>query len=313
MAWLSGWSKRKEITLTGGSSGAQTDFQLSLSVTYDSDMLSDFDDLRFTQSDGTTLIDAWCEVKVDDTSATVWVEFPSTPASTVEQTYYMYYGKSAAVDYWDGAETFIGFDNIADGDTTNGPLVTTPSTNLASTNYARSGGYSAKYIHESSTYADKAIWPAALSLDDHLVSFWIYFVATTGRRHTFLVRDTSSNIGMMIKFESGNAYRYSSGAYVDTGLNFTTGWNQIEFIPGATVTPMRMNGGSWVNVNNYASIANFKLTGHVSGSDGVADYFDEYLARKYAVSPATYAFGSEESAPPGGNPFWYYAMLKRRN
>ena len=110
MAWLSGWTKRKEITLTGGASGAQVDFQLDLAVSYAAAMQGDFDDLRFTQSDGTTLVDAWCEVKVDDTSATVWVEFPTTPANTVEQTYYMYYGKADAVGDWNGYKVFNYFE-----------------------------------------------------------------------------------------------------------------------------------------------------------------------------------------------------------
>lgn len=120
MAWLSGYSKRKELVLTGGASGAQTDFQLKLAVAYAAAMQGDFDDLRFTQSNGTTLIDAWLETKTDDTSATVWAEFPTTPANTVEQDYYMYYGNGAAASDWDGAATFPDFfedfDSVADWD-----------------------------------------------------------------------------------------------------------------------------------------------------------------------------------------------------
>ena len=90
MAWYNAsWEKRKKITLTGGSSGAQTDYQVLLTVTYDSDMQVDFDDLRFTKADGTTLLDAWLESKTDSTSAKVWVE-TDTPANTVESDIYMY-------------------------------------------------------------------------------------------------------------------------------------------------------------------------------------------------------------------------------
>ena len=91
VGWLSGYSHRKKITLTGGSDGAQTDYQIKLAVTYDADMQADFDDLRFTQADGITLLDAWLESKTDSTSAVVWVKFPTTPANGEEQTYYMYY------------------------------------------------------------------------------------------------------------------------------------------------------------------------------------------------------------------------------
>jgi hypothetical protein len=112
MTWLPGYSKRKELPLTGGASGAQTDFQLQIAVSYEAAMQGDFDDIRFTQADGTTLIDAWAEVIVTDTSATVWVEFPTTPANTVEQTYYMYYGYAGVGSDWDGDATFEFFDDF---------------------------------------------------------------------------------------------------------------------------------------------------------------------------------------------------------
>ncbi|MEA3281673.1 MAG: DUF2341 domain-containing protein [Euryarchaeota archaeon] len=114
MVDMSGWSKYKKIILTGGSSGAQTNYQLKLTVAYDSDMQADFDDLRFTQSDGTTLLDAWLESKTDSDTADVWVVFPTTPANGVEQTYYMYYGNPGASSYWDGAATFEFHDDFED-------------------------------------------------------------------------------------------------------------------------------------------------------------------------------------------------------
>jgi hypothetical protein len=126
MAWLSGYSKRKELVLTGGASGALSDFQLSIAVSYEAAMQGDFDDIRFTQSNGTTEIDAWLETKTDDTSATVWVEFPSTPANTVEQDYYMYYGNGSAVSDWDIANTFI-FGNEFDSLTAWSTVSGTPS------------------------------------------------------------------------------------------------------------------------------------------------------------------------------------------
>lgn len=112
MAWYNAsWTKRKPITLTGGSSGAQTDYQVKITVTYDTDMQVDFDDLRFTESDGTTLLNSWLESKVDSTSAIVWVE-TNTPANTVEATIYMYYGNSGVSSAWDIGDTFIFGDDF---------------------------------------------------------------------------------------------------------------------------------------------------------------------------------------------------------
>jgi hypothetical protein len=90
------WTKRKVVTIDNtGNSSTLTNYQVQVSVTYDSDMQADFDDIRFTDNDGTTLIDHWLETKTDSTSATFWVEVPSIPASS-NKTIYMYYGNSGA-------------------------------------------------------------------------------------------------------------------------------------------------------------------------------------------------------------------------
>lgn len=129
ISWLSGWNKRQKIVLTGDISGAQTNYQIKLTIPYDSDMQVDFDDLRFTKSDGITLIDAWLESKVNSTSVIVWVEFPTTPANGVTEDYYMYYGNSNVVSAWSGINTFIQYHGAATS-TFLDPLVVSP-TNVA--------------------------------------------------------------------------------------------------------------------------------------------------------------------------------------
>ncbi len=91
--WLSDYGYRKQITITGTTAGAQTNYQMKLTVYKGSGTDSgsnvylnnhvqdDFDDIRFTKSDGTTQLDYWVESYTSGTSATVWVEFDSIPAS----------------------------------------------------------------------------------------------------------------------------------------------------------------------------------------------------------------------------------------
>jgi hypothetical protein len=68
---LTGWPYRKSITLSRAS-GAVTNYQMKLLVGESSGATgedvdcgglcaTDFDDLRFTKSDGTTLLDYWIE------------------------------------------------------------------------------------------------------------------------------------------------------------------------------------------------------------------------------------------------------------
>lgn len=121
MTWLSGWHYRKSITLSRAS-GAVSNHQMRLLIgessgTTGEDVdcgglcLSTFNDLRFTASDGTTLLDFWIESITGTTPnqlATVWIKFNSIGTSAT--TFYMYYGKTGANSYSSGIDTFIFFD-----------------------------------------------------------------------------------------------------------------------------------------------------------------------------------------------------------
>ena len=107
--WLDGWDHRQGITITG-SSGASTNYQIKLDVTYDANMQPDFDDLRFTDDDGQTELDYWTEKYTASTSATVWVEVTDDLNTT--QAIYMYYGNSTVSSLSDGDATFLFFDDF---------------------------------------------------------------------------------------------------------------------------------------------------------------------------------------------------------
>ncbi len=73
---------------------------------------SDFSDLRFTKSDGVTLLDYWIESYVSGTSAVIWVEIDSIPASPTTVTIYIYYGNPTAPSLSNGSNTFDFFDDF---------------------------------------------------------------------------------------------------------------------------------------------------------------------------------------------------------
>jgi hypothetical protein len=121
--WLTGWTYRKSHQITGSTVGAQTDYQVKIKVDYASGTDSgenvylnfhckaDFGDVRFTDADGTTLLDYWLE-GISGTQATFWVEIPSIPASPSSATIYVYYSNPTATTTSNGFDTFIRF---ADG------------------------------------------------------------------------------------------------------------------------------------------------------------------------------------------------------
>ena len=114
ISWYdSSWLHRKAITINGSTAGAQTNYQVSVPVTYSANMKADFSDVRFTDSNGTTLLNHWLESKTDSSSANFWVKIPSIPASPNTTTIYLYYGNSSVSSTSDGTATFTFFDDFS--------------------------------------------------------------------------------------------------------------------------------------------------------------------------------------------------------
>jgi len=115
------WLKRKAVTIDKALNPNElTGYQVQLNVEYDADMIADFSDLRFTDSDCQTLIPHWVESYVALDSAVVWVKLPTIPASSAT-TIYMYYGNPSATSESNPDDTFDVFiDFTRDGVTSYG-------------------------------------------------------------------------------------------------------------------------------------------------------------------------------------------------
>ena len=267
MAWYDpDWLYRKPLTLTGGPSGGQSNFQIDLAVAHVTDhMQTDFDDLRFTQNDGTTLIDAWLESKVDDTSAAVWAEFPSTPANTVEQNYYMYYGNGLAASYWDGVATFPDFfedfESVADWDYSS-------SYNISSYSFTAIDGIGDMMVSAAN--------------NNHIVRYKKDCTFNTTNKHFRMRFKGDANTEIFIDDTGSNRWR---AAWLSSPSSYTIYDEAWE------------TNGDITNIRTHTR-------GVAAGTQH--NYFDFMLFRKYASGPPTYAFGSEESAPTGGRKSAFY-------
>jgi flagellin-like protein len=106
------WLKRKAVTIDNRLNPNElTGYPIKLTVGYDSDMIADFSDLRFTDSGGHTSIPYWIESYDPPNYAEVWVNVPIIPASSTE-TIYMYYGNPAAPPESNPDDTFDLFLNF---------------------------------------------------------------------------------------------------------------------------------------------------------------------------------------------------------
>lgn len=97
MAFPTGWTKRKQITLTNNDSAAKTGQPWEVVVGYDADMRSDFGDLRFS-TDGTTLLRHCIVEAAAASTCRVFVEYPGTVPAGESVNFYCYYGAAAETD-----------------------------------------------------------------------------------------------------------------------------------------------------------------------------------------------------------------------
>ncbi|MFA5178036.1 MAG: DUF2341 domain-containing protein [Candidatus Paceibacterota bacterium] len=108
---LPGYAKKQLITIFNNSEEILTDYQIMVEITYDADMQSDFDDIRFTNSNGAVL-SSYLESKTDGVSAIFWVKIPEIPISG--NTIYLYYGNETASSNSNGDNTFLLYENFSE-------------------------------------------------------------------------------------------------------------------------------------------------------------------------------------------------------
>src|SRR3972149_7703963 len=114
MAWLTGWNYRKPITISNTGSSL-TDYQILVTVDTSAlisagKMLSNGNDIRFTTSDGSTIVNYWIESGINTTITKIWVKIPSI--SLGSNTIYLYYNNPVAPAASNGTNTFVFFDDF---------------------------------------------------------------------------------------------------------------------------------------------------------------------------------------------------------
>jgi len=114
---IAGYSFRRQITINNTlNSNNLTDFQVLItldtqSLIFAGKMRSDCGDIRFTDSDGQTLLNYWLESGCNTASTKIWVKVPSIPANS-SKTIFVYYGNPGATSLSNGDATFDFFDDF---------------------------------------------------------------------------------------------------------------------------------------------------------------------------------------------------------
>ena len=140
---------RKRINISAGS-GAGTEYQVKVrvgqsagssdfDVQLDNKCQADFDDIRFTDDDGTTLLGYWLESvsgTAPNLTATFWVKVNANLNSA--QSIYIYYGNTKASSASSGKNTFDQYDDFETPFTTSGGALDNADTYQITPTYDRS-------------------------------------------------------------------------------------------------------------------------------------------------------------------------------
>ncbi|MBI2120828.1 MAG: DUF2341 domain-containing protein, partial [Parcubacteria group bacterium] len=305
------WSRRKKVRITNGTASSLTNMQVKLSVPYDADMQSDFDDLRFTDSTGTTSISYFIESYIASATSTVWVEVPSIPASGSAEIY-MYYGNATAANAGSAANTFIFYDGMEDNGITEYSGDTSLFRTTTSFNYEWSYGLTSAVGSEGARTTDGIYRTDVSVAQGQTIRYFDYIDTSTGGDDEvctlFGVQSPGSNNNnyavclevfgtdhvALVKNVSSND---SSGtSLASKNVTFSTGWYEVE-------VDWKTNNAIDVSVydNTGALFATTTATdsSYTSGGVGFAFWgqhggWDYYTSRAYASSEPTYSFGLEQ-------------------
>jgi hypothetical protein len=268
---------------------SQIDYQLLLNITYEPEMQSDFDDLRFCNE--SHQLDAWLESKVDSSYALVWVEFPTTPANGVEQTYYMYYGNVGAASDWDIGATFVFGDDFhrADSGTVGNGWTDTGDCAIESNKLkiisaaaiTRAFTFNSPYMFE---------WKGIVDSGSNGEIFSNIYGNEINQEFGMSIRPPATVNGFR-RLASGLSWDAIGTAAFSTDYSLRIFWDE-----SASKGSAWYHDGSWNVAFSELAGYNKATTNLISfkGNDAQVSYVHHVFIRKYAANPPTYAFGSEE-------------------
>lgn len=283
--WNITFAKKKLVTITN----PMAEYQIRINVTYDSDMNSDFSDLRFTNASENQELSYYVFNKVNSYYADVFVRTRDSG------DIYMYYGNSSATSRSNGDAVFLIFDNFT-------------GNSLNTTKWDSTGGcinVSGGYLVENTSAVFPCKWQSARLFDTNAgVEVFLKVNASTNIGNNLGIWDrisgdlSGTHLDSATKLRncddtqcasisSVNTENWAGSAFSEFNLTFKTG-------SGGATNLTRSNGNSWTNIYNVASSGSRPVGAHQAFDWGF-EYFDYIFVANYTFPRPTYIMGEEQS------------------
>lgn len=302
--WNSSWSRKKLINVS--TTADLTNYQIGMNVTYDSDMLANFSDLRFVNASENDELDYYIESKSDSNWAYVWVKGNWSNANGTQM--YMYYGNSGADTTSNKTNTFILYSDKDDIDNwVNGTdgLIMVDNDKL--------------YFNETEIGGTDLAYRPSITTPSVYEIYYIYNVTEIVATEAFAVLVADGGLSdRMVQIGTPHSpdptkFKFYEGDWkvACSGFSFNTTFKG-KIIINETASDIDYyfldENDSEICSNLSRSYALGSPTdgdelyaGDGGGASTTETYVDYFRIRKYTEPEPTSAFGSEEGIGGGGN------------
>jgi len=322
--WNSAWMYRKNITINNSqNSEALTNYQVFVNVTpYDSDMNSTFKDLRFIDSDDSTVLDYWIENYVSESYADVWINISSIIPAYSTKDIYMYYGNSSVSSASDGDATFLLWDDFNDNSIDTSKWNATIRGTVQEANQRielQDRGYLASKedipegVRVFASYTTTSRYNSVnFNLRSDANPIGDYYEVTNAIQVMDFGGETPGNYNILVrKAEAGEFTTLNSTTHSIVVNTWYDGEVKIYGDNSDFNITVIMNGTELTNSSSYSpSGTSEKLLFYNREGGGYGwTYFDDVRVAKYTEPEPTHSFGSKESVPK----WWNTSFDKCRN
>ncbi|MEM5821015.1 MAG: DUF2341 domain-containing protein [Candidatus Aenigmatarchaeota archaeon] len=287
--WLSGWQYRIPITIKENSGNTLTDYQVLIALNTQSlisqgKMRNDCGDIRFTDSDGISLLNYWLESGCNSANTKIWVKVPNIPANG-QKTIYVYYGNPSATSLSNGDNTFIFFDDFSFKDTSKW---TWPSDWTVETGYAKQT-YSQDWPPSG---PNKHIFPQPISISSSVGIAIETYVKNLGTVYAY---------DLQIGVTDGNIRREANWAVGAWDFLFVVNledWGEADTRNWNPVTLIVRNGNQQIYINGIlekTSTVSITTISSVDIRSKGQSYWDWFRVRKYTYPEPSVTIGNEET------------------
>ncbi|HHB93386.1 MAG TPA: DUF2341 domain-containing protein [Thioploca sp.] len=307
--WNNSWGYKKEIKVQENSGTTLTNYSILLHILYNSNMNTNFSDLRFTNSAENTELGYWIENYTASTDAYIWIKVPTLTAS-INTSIYMYYGNSVATTTSNFNNAFLFADDFSTN--TSADYTDYEWDSSASVPFSVSGGILSVSANAYHTTVLKNSYSTTLSTTNGFeISADMLSTGTNwGRLGIILGTDYisgSQDVGYGHIQTDGGSITYLdkkvAGTYstisTDTSLTFSTNtWYNVK---------LRVSNQNWevlVNdaVKGSGAITNSSIYGTINpalifrpSTSGYTMQADNFILKNYVPQEPTYTIGAEQT------------------